>query len=97
MGVKFNRDYKDISADLAIAIADIPDCYQFFEMSEQDWSELNQDEQRALVHTLSDDLFYGLGEMSSIAVGSGKIEYDPSKHVIKVTTSAQVVRVVHLI
>src|SRR5690606_33784414 len=87
----------DISADLVNAIADITDCYEFFEMSEQDWNELNANEQKELVQTLSDDLFYGLGESSSIPVGSGKIEYDPKKHVIKVTTGTQVVRIVHLI
>lgn len=97
MGVKFNRDYNEISADLASAVADIADCYEFFEMSKQDWTDLAEEDQQELVRTLSDDLFYGLGDSSSIRVGSGKIEYDPGKHVIKVTTNAQVVHIVHLI
>ena len=97
MGVKFNRDYYDISADLVKAVQQITDCYRFFEMEENDWNELDQDEQQEVVRTLCDDLFYGLGDSSVIAVGSGQIEYDPKSHVIKETAADQVAFIVRLI
>jgi hypothetical protein len=97
MGVKFNREYKDILADLTEAIGEIPDCYSFFEMEELDWDTLGDRERQELVQTLSDDLFYALGQQKSIEVGSGQIEYDPRNHLIKVITGPQVVRIVRLI
>lgn len=97
MGVKFNRDYKDIVTDLAQAVSAIPDSYEFFEMSADDWNDLEQQERAEVIRTLADDVFYGLGERPKLSVGSGQIEYDPHNHVIKVTPGSRVVHVVRLI
>ena len=97
MGVKFNREYSDISADLVKAIYDIADCYEFLEMTAEDWETMEEEAKLDIIQTLSDDLFYGLGDEPTIQVGSGQMEYDPKTHVIKVTTGNQVVHLVQLI
>lgn len=97
MGVKFNRHYPDIVQDLAQAVAAIPDCYDFFDMTAADWGELDDGERQAVVQTAADDIFYGLGNDSVIEVGSGKIEYDAANHIIKIASIPQVVHIIHLI
>jgi len=97
VGVKFNREYKEILTDLTHAVSTIPDCHDFFEMNGADWQKLREDEKVELVQTLADDIFYGLGLDPQMEVGSGQIEYDPKNHVIKVTTDPQVVHIVRLI
>jgi hypothetical protein len=97
MGVKFNREYQDIIADFSNAISTIPDCHELFEMSNQEWNQLSDDERHEIVRTLADDLFYGLGNDRQLSIGSGLAEYDPKSHVIKVTSSPQVVHLVRLI
>lgn len=97
MGVKFNREYKDIVSDLADAIRTIEDSYEAFEMEAGDWSGLQATEQGEYLRTLADDLFYALGSAPRLEVGSGKIEYDPGNHVLKVYSAGNVVHLVQLI
>ncbi|GIQ67763.1 hypothetical protein DUZ99_11855 [Xylanibacillus composti] len=97
MGVKYNREYKEIVEDFMKAILQIDDCYDAFEMEQKEWLELAPEEQRAYLRTLADDLFYGLGTSRTIAVGSGQIRYNPSKHTIQVTDARDVVRIVNLV
>lgn len=80
-----------------MAIAEIPDCHDMFEMTAEGWSELLDEERLEIIRTLSDDIFYGLGSIRQLHVGSGQIEYDPSNHVIKVTSGTQVVHIIRLI
>lgn len=97
MGVKYNRDYKDIIEDFMQAILEIEDCYDAFEMVQKEWQQLSPDEQQACVRTLADDLFYGLGTNPTLAIGSGQIRYHAAKHIIQVTDARDVVRIVNLI
>ena len=84
MGVKFGREYEDIVKDLTAAIAQISDCYTFFEMTEAEWNELDEQEQLECIETLSDDIFFALGKNAKIQVGSGTLIYNPQRHVITV-------------
>jgi hypothetical protein len=97
MGVKFNRDYKLIVADLANAILQIDDCYDVFDMPQVDWLDLDENDQVEYAKTLADDIFYGLGSEPSVPVGSGHVDYDPGKHIIKVTVGNQLNSVIHII
>lgn len=84
MGVKFAREYSDIVADLSEAIANIPLFFDFLEMNETDWVNLDESEQKECLKTLTDDVFYALGSFSKINLGEGTITYDKSKHMIKI-------------
>lgn len=97
VGVKFNREYQEIVDDLVQAIATIEDCFVFFEMEEHEWSELKKSEQLECIRTLADDVFYGLGQNENIQVGSGHLEYNKSKHIIKVHSKDSIVHIVNLI
>ncbi len=97
MGVKFNREYKQISDDLTKALETIEDCYEFFDMPSEDWNELAAEERHECVRTLSDDIFYALGSSRKVHVGSGTIEYDAEKHLIKVSAAPSLVHIISLI
>lgn len=97
MGVKFGREYEDIVKDLTAAIAQIDDCYQFFEMTQNDWDELNHKEQTECITTLADDVFFALGHSSDIQVGSGTLQYNSQKHVITVAHADNKVTIVNLV
>lgn len=97
MGVRYNREYRDIVNDLGNALSQIGDCYEAFEMERVDWEQLDEGEKSEFVRTLADDLFYGLGTEPSIEVGGGKVQYDPVNHVIKVSTESRVTHIVKLI
>lgn len=97
MGVKFAREYKDISSDLAKAIATIDDCYEFFEMDRSFWLAMDEEERFECVRTLSDDVFYALGSSRKVSVGSGTVEYDAVKHYIRVTVSPELVHLIMLV
>jgi len=97
MGVRFNREYRDISEELTRAIETIEDCYEFLEMEREDWLDMDREERHECVRTLSDDIFYALGTEKIISVGSGTVEYDASRHRIKVTASPQITHIIMLI
>lgn len=97
LGVRFNRSYPEIIRELSEAVACIPDSYAGFEMSGDEWNRLGREERLACIRTLSDDIFYGLGSIPVMRIGSGVIEYDSSRHVIKVASAPQVVHMIHLV
>ncbi|WP_274364560.1 hypothetical protein [Paenibacillus thermotolerans] len=97
MGVKFNREYKDIVHDMTKAIGTIPDCHDFFEMDAADWSELDEKEREQCVQTMADDVFYALGSTPKLSIGSGKVDYDAENHVIKINSGNNIVHIVKLI
>jgi len=97
MGVRFNREYREISEELTQAIETIEDCYEFFEMERDEWLSMDRAEQHECVRTLSDDLFYALGTEKIVSVGSGTVEYDAAKHCIKVSVTPQLTHVIMLI
>jgi hypothetical protein len=97
MGVKFNREYKDIVMDLSAALHAIKDGYETFEMTAEEWSAQDAEEQAEVMRTLADDIFYGLGSAPTLYIGSGKIEYDAVNHLIKVHSDEKVVHIIKLI
>jgi hypothetical protein len=97
MGVKFKREYEHIVEEMAKAIITIQDCYDLFEMNQEEWSQMDYEEQMACITTLADDIFYGLGNMPVLNIGSGKIEYDATNHILKVSSVPQVTHLIHLI
>src|SRR5690554_4389143 len=97
MGVKFNREYEHIVEEMVQAIISIQDCYHLLEMDQPDWAEMDHEEQVACITTLADDIFYGLGNLPILTIGSGKIEYDATNHILKVTSVPQVTHLIHLI
>lgn len=97
MGVKFNREYEHIVEEMAQAIITIHDCYDLFEMSKEEWNELDRDEQIGCITTLADDIFYGLGNLPELRIGSGKIEYDAANHILKVCAVPQLTHLIHLV
>ena len=97
MGVKHGRDYDGILKDLTIAVGEIPDSYQFFEMEEGEWQQLSPDEKREVHEALAEDLFYGLGTEPVIEVGSGVVMYDKDNHRINLLIGDEELTVVPLI
>jgi hypothetical protein len=97
MGVKFNREYEDIVKDMVEAIVAIDDFYTFFDMSEKDWRGLDQEERVECAKTLADDLFYSLGADPEIEIGTAKLQYDASHHILKMVYDPKHTKIIHLI
>ncbi|MBW7475596.1 hypothetical protein K0T92_12630 [Paenibacillus oenotherae] len=97
MGVKHAREYEEILAELTEAIHAIGDGYTFFDMGPEDWAALSAPEQKELMQTLADDLFFGLGEDAVIEVGSGTITYRPKHHCIEVSVDGTESRIIRLV
>jgi len=96
MAIRYTRPYDDILDEMCKALEDIPDCYETFEMSSEEWGELIQAERDVCIRTLADDLFYVLGSDPHAEAGSGKLEYDKERGVIKIAASPQLVHLVSL-
>ncbi|OPA73502.1 hypothetical protein BVG16_28135 [Paenibacillus selenitireducens] len=96
MGVKHAREYADILVDLTEAVAKIPDCYEFFEMTSEEWERLSGEDRKEVLEALADDVFYGLGEHTIIQVGSSEVTYDAKFHLIDVSIGDQILAMVKL-
>jgi hypothetical protein len=96
MGVRFGREYNDIIKDLTTAIREVERFYEFFDMDDDAWNRLNEEEQAECVRTLADDVFYGLGTEPTMDIGQGIVHYDISKHVITVNDGDKCVSIVYL-
>ncbi|MFD1957120.1 hypothetical protein ACFSL6_23865 [Paenibacillus thailandensis] len=97
MGVRHAREYSDILKDLTEAVSTITRSFTFFDMEQEEWEALGSSERKEVMEALADDVFYGLGEEPSIAVGDGLVTYHPKLHIIEVTQGDNVHRVVRLI
>ncbi|PZD96421.1 hypothetical protein DNH61_07895 [Paenibacillus sambharensis] len=97
MGVRHAREYKEILEDLTEAVGGIEDSYTFFDMTAEEWEGLGPAERAEVLEALADDVFYGLGEESTIAVGSGHVTYHPKRHIIEVSVDGTEIRLVRLI
>lgn len=96
MAIRYTRPYDRILDDLTNALVSIPDCYETFEMTRYEWDELEESERDVCLRTLADDLFYVLGASPVSSAGSGKLEYDNDRHVIKVIVSPRLTHLVQL-
>ena len=98
MGVKFAREYEDIIADLAQAIGEMDGCAELLEIDAVQWIELEEADRAECLHTLADDIFYGLGTEPVLPFGDGVITYDQVKHTIHIKyADDKVIRVIRLI
>ncbi|RUS46763.1 hypothetical protein [Cohnella sp. AR92] len=96
MAIRYSRPYDEILDELSRALEDIPDCYETFEMTPEEWNELAKPERDVCIRTLADDMFYVLGSSPHAEAGSGKLEYDKAHGVIKVMATPQLVHLVAL-
>lgn len=97
MGIKFGREYTDIIADFTEALQSVGDLYAFFEMTPEEWADLEQSEQQECIKTLADDLFYGLGADPKMTIGECTISHDKKRHLIRIDQGEGIVRVIHLV
>lgn len=96
LGVKFGREYDEIIAELTEAIRQIRDIFTVFEMTADDWTALDAQEQKECIRTLADDIFYGLGANRELPIGCGTIHHDKDRHILTVRDGASLVTLIHL-
>lgn len=96
MAISYTRSYDHILDDLSRALSTVPRFYEAFEMGDEDWAGLSNDERDVCTRTLADDLFYVLGTEDSADVGQGTAEYDSGHSVIKIIADSQLVHVISL-
>ncbi|RKP50076.1 hypothetical protein D7Z26_19895 [Cohnella endophytica] len=96
MAISYSRSYDHILDDLSRALSTVPRFYEAFEMNDEDWAGLSNDERDVCTRTLADDLFYVLGTENTTEVGQGTAEYDSGHSIIKINADAQVVHVISL-
>ncbi|WP_127534276.1 hypothetical protein [Paenibacillus kobensis] len=97
MGVRHAREYADILKDLTEAVSAIPNSFEFFEMTKEEWDALGGEEKAEVMEALADDVFYGLGQQADIRVGDGAVVYVAKHHIIEVVQAGNVTQVVRLI
>lgn len=97
MGIKYNREYNDIIAELAEAIGGVSTVYEWLEMEAADWEALDEAERGECVRTMADDLFYGLGADPVMRLGGATLAYDKGSHLIKIAYADNVVRAIRLV
>ncbi|NIK79848.1 hypothetical protein FHS15_005015 [Paenibacillus castaneae] len=97
MGVRHAREYADILKDLTAAVGNIEGSYTFFEMEEDEWVVLPEEDRHEVMEALADDVFFGLGEDPVIAVGNGTITYNSKHHIIEVSQGDKVTQMIRLI
>ncbi|MBP1994848.1 hypothetical protein [Paenibacillus eucommiae] len=97
MGVKHAREYAVIIDDMVRGIGQVNNVYEFFDMTEGEWLELELPEQEECLKTLADDIFYGLGSEPVMNVGDGVIRHDGDNHVIRVHDGDNLISVIYLI
>lgn len=69
MGLKYKKDYDLILEEITMALLDTDNFYEFMEISSEDWSGVSKTEKYEIAKTLSDDIFYALGNEKSVSVG----------------------------
>ncbi|MDF2814461.1 MAG: hypothetical protein K0Q81_661 [Paenibacillus sp.] len=97
MGVKFGREYEDIVRELSDALIRMNNVHDSFEMSEEQWGQLEEEERSECIRTLADDLFYALGADPVMYIGSGKVIYDREHHIIKLAITDKELQLVYLV
>lgn len=97
MGVRHAREYADILKELTEAVGEIEGSYTFFEMESEEWEALSPEDRHEVMEALADDVFFGLGEEPSIAVGEGAIAYNHKHHIIEVSQGDNVIQIIRLI
>lgn len=97
MGVKYAREYEAIIEELTDALLEVDGSYEFMEMTELDWEELEASERRECIRTMADDVFYGLGTEPVLELGGGRVTYDAGTHRIQVADGGKVTRLIVLV
>jgi hypothetical protein len=97
MGVRYGKEYDHIIDELIVAIGDMDQFYVLLEMTEADWVQLDDVEQRECLKTLADDVFFGLGADPLIHLGKNTILHDNNKHTIQISYGGKVTRIIYLV
>lgn len=97
MGVKYGREYLDILHDLQKILVQIEGIHLFFEMSDEEWGTLSEQQQMDCLQTVADDIFYGLGKEPTLQIGNATITYYPNRHMIFVNHPTGVDHIISLI
>lgn len=97
MGIKFGREYSDIITDFTDALQGIDGCYEFLEMTAEDWDGMSVAERKECMKTLADDLFYGLGVETHMSIGDCVVMHDAKRHLIRIDHGETMTRVIHLV
>ncbi|HBG75406.1 hypothetical protein QBE55_05020 [Eubacteriales bacterium mix99] len=90
MGVRFGREYSDIVQEVAVALENIDGLNDFLNMDAEQWHSLDAKDRWEYIRTISDDVFYALGQDPTLTIGSGYAEYDAKRHVLKVYDGSKV-------
>ncbi|HOB90689.1 MAG: hypothetical protein WBH35_04655 [Bacillota bacterium] len=96
MGVRFARRYCDITRDLSNALQGIRDVYAFTDMPADCWHDMTAFDRQECILTLADDVFYALGAVPMLRVGTGWVRYDGRRHVIVVTSEPGYTQIIGL-
>ena len=90
MGVRFGREYPDIVQEVAVALENVDGLNDFLNMDAEQWHSLDAKDRWECVRTISDDVFYALGQEPTLTIGSGYSEFDAKRHVLKVYDGSKV-------
>ncbi|MFW5788190.1 MAG: hypothetical protein ACOC4G_09355 [Bacillota bacterium] len=97
MGVRFNRNYEDIIEELMMALINIENVYEFFDMKTVTWNNLEEKTQKEFLRTMSNDLIYGLDKNSEFNIGQGLIKYNKQENIIQVISKDDTVTEINLV
>ena len=97
LGVKYNREYKDIINELSKVIQNIDNFYEFIMIETADWINLNKVEQDEIVNTIADDIFFALGSENIVKLGNGLIKYNAEMNVVEVYKQDKHIEAIKLI
>ena len=97
MGVRFNREYPEILADLSAILTQLPASAEFVEMDQADWLNLSPKTRKEMAETIADDLFFALGDEPTITFGELTVQYDSNLHRIFIHSSNGETHIVKLV
>jgi len=96
MGLKYNREYEAIIDELASAVSKIDHLNKFIDMDQEIWDNLSNQQQKRYTKTISNDIFYALGEVDKITIGEATIKHNTGKHMIKVNIEDEFIKLINL-
>ncbi len=76
MGLKYTRDYDVIIDEVVKGIEQLEKVYAFIGMTPQEWKALSRQSKAACIRTMADDVFFMLGEQTTIFFEEESIDYD---------------------
>ena len=97
MGLKYKREYEKIIDELASAVSKINRLNTFIDMEQEVWENLTNQQQKRHTKTISNDIFYALGEVDKIRIGDAIIKHNTVKNMIKVNINDEFIKLINLV